>query len=154
MKNNRPRALAVLIAVFLIGIMIGVAGSYLWLKPSSEVSRSFEGKRPPPPRDPWPDLPEFNLTSEQEEKLKPIWKETREKLEALEREMHKKLVEGEKKRQEIMAENDRRVRAILNEEQKGKFDPWIEQVRKWRERSSRHMRQEPPKENRRKPDRY
>ena len=154
MKDDRPRALAVLIAVFLIGILIGAAGSYLWLKPSANMGRPMDGKILPPPDNPYPEPPEFNLTSEQKQKLEEIWKETGQKMGSLMQEQRKLEDDGFKKREAIMAENDQKVRAVLNnEEQKAMFDSWIEEVREWRKRSPRRMGQETSKENRRKPER-
>jgi hypothetical protein len=152
--KDRPRALAVLVAVFLVGILIGAAGSYLWFKPEADTPRAFDRRTPPTPSSPGgpsPEIPDFNLTSEQEKKLKIIWKETGEKLRSLMHEQREFMVDGDKKREEIIDENDRRVRAELNEEQKAIFDPWIEELRKQRQRSPRRMGPEPPKDNRRKP---
>lgn len=153
MKDDRPRALAVLVAVFLIGILLGVAGSHFWLKSSTDMSRSLNRKSPLPSNGQPLEIPEFHLTSEQEQKLRKIWKETGEKLRALMEEQSELMAEGEKKKENIWVENDRRVRAELNEEQKAIFDPWIEKFRNWRARSPRRMGSEPPKENRRKPER-
>jgi hypothetical protein len=156
MKDDRFRAFEVLVAVFLIGIIIGAAGIYIWQTSSKAIPESPEAKIPPqangpliPPNNPPPKTPEFNLTEEQEEQLRPIWRETGEKLRLLERQQRE---EGDNKRKEIWDENDQKVRSVLNQEQQEIFDVWIEEVRKWRERPLLRRRgMESPKENRKQP---
>ena len=41
--KDRPRALAVLIAVFLLGCLAGSAGSYFWLKKISGFKQEISG---------------------------------------------------------------------------------------------------------------
>ncbi len=154
MKDDRSRAFAVLVAVFLIGIIIGSAGIYLWQKPSKAVPALPEARIPLPPNGSpplsmsRPKVPEFNMTPEQQEQFGRILKETGEKMQALMNEQHEWEAKWYEKRKEIWIENDRKVREILNEEQKAKFDPWLEQLRKWRDRPPRRKSMESPKEKR------
>jgi len=154
MKNDRPRAFAVLVAVFLIGIIIGAAGIYQWQKSSAEEPGAINERYPPPPNDNPPKPPEFNLTAEQEDKLGEIWTDTREKLLALGHLQREWMKKGDDKRKEIWEENDRKVREILNDEQRAIFDPWLEKFRTWRERPPRRMGPEMPKENRKQSPRH
>ena len=149
--KDRPRALAVLIAVFLIGIVMGAAGSYLWLKPSYDISRFSESKRPSPPSNrpnDRPRFPELNLTPEQEKKFREIGMETWETMDALIKEQEAALA---KKRDSIFWENVSKTRAILDEEQKVKYNDWVEKVSDRWKSAPRRTRPEPLRDNRRKP---
>jgi len=156
--KDRPRALAVLVAIFLIGIIIGTAGSYFWLKPSTSDTTplSTPGSSLPPNgavRPKPPASPELNLTSEQEKQLKEIWSDTREKMQELGREQQGQMAELDKKRNEIWAEHDSKIRSVLDEDQEMKLNDWMRKFRDSRERSPRRMGPEQPKEKRRKSDR-
>jgi len=153
MKDDRSRAFIVLVAVFLIGIMIGIGGSYIWFKPSADMQRSSDGRYPLATNGSPPQPPEFNLTSEQEEELGVIWKETGEKLRSLMHEQRERMTAVNKTTKDIWDENDSKVRAVLNQEQKDQFDLWIEEVRGWRGQSLRRRGAEMPKENRKQPGR-
>jgi hypothetical protein len=156
--KDRPRALAVLIAIFLIGTIIGVAGSYLWLRPSDKTPRPFDG-RPPAASDAMPrsDFPELRLSPEltpgQKEQWAGIFKETREKMDVLGKEQRERMNEFDAKRNNIWKENDQKLRAVLNDEQKVVFDEWVEKKREWMEKAPRRKGPETPKEKRRKPER-
>jgi uncharacterized membrane protein len=158
MKSDRSRAFAVLVAVFLIGAIMGVGGTYLWLKPSAAAPRSIEERNAPtannqnPANSQPPKPPDFNLSSEQDEQLGSIWKETGERLQSLMHDQREMMTQADQKRKEIWDENDRKVRSVLNQGQKEKFDVWIKEVRNWRERPRRRG-MEAPKENRKQPDR-
>ena len=153
--KDRPRALAVLVAIFLIGIIVGTAGSYFWLKSSTSDTRPLNivGSPIPPngavrPKPPAP--PELNLTSEQEKQLMEIWSETREKMQELGKEHRGQMAELDKKRNEIWAEHDSKIRSVLDEDQEAKLNDWMQKVRDSREKSPRRMGPEAPKEKRRK----
>ena len=150
--RDRPRALAVLVAIFLIGILVGASASYLWLKPSPDSPRFSEGKHPsPPPNDSDRlDRPELNLTPEQEKKFMEIGMETRETMNAF---MEEQRIALDKKWESIFSENVRKARAILDEEQKVKYNEWVEKVRDRIKRAPRRKGPEPSKENHRKPER-
>ena len=155
--KDRPRALAVLVAIFLIGAIIGTAGSYFWFyKPSAVVDKPPDNRRPPspkaqaPPRFPWTDL---NMTSEQVEQFKEIGKETGEKFETLRKEQWKYEADLAEKRNRIWKESNDNIRSILNKEQMLVFDDWLEKSHDWFESAPRRMGPEQPKEKRRKSDR-
>jgi hypothetical protein len=159
MKDDRLRAFEVLIAVFLIGTILGATGIYIWQKPSEQTPlapgpKTFPPANGSPPQNmARPQVPEFNMTPEQEEQFGKILKETGEKMQALMNEQHQWEAKWFEKRREIWAENERKVREILNEEQRAKFDPWVEQLRKWRDRPPRRPGPEQRKEAGKKPER-
>jgi hypothetical protein len=154
MKDARPRAFAVLVAVFLIGILLGAGGFYMWLKPAAASGvRPNDGRFPQQPsvnnvRPDRPSPPDFKLTSEQQEQLGNIWKETGEKLQALAHDQDKQRALGEAKRQEIWAENEAKARNVLNEEQRADFDAWIDKIHYLQEQTSRRKGPIPQNENR------
>jgi hypothetical protein len=136
--KDRPRALAVLVAVFLFGIIIGAAGSFFWLKPSDEVIRPYNRSRPPAPppqmQDPKKILPQIlQMTPEQEAQYDKFIEETFKQLDALRMGQRSKSFE-------IWSEFNRRLRAILDEEQKKKFDAFRENAEEMRDRDGK----EPP----------
>ena len=128
--KDRPRALAVLVAVFLVGIIIGVSGSFFWLKPYNEVVIPSDRRRPPPPgmQDPKKLLPELlQMTPEQETQYDKFLSETWEKLGALE-------TDRRSKANEIWSELNSRIKAILNEEQEKKFNEFLKNMEEGREK--------------------
>jgi hypothetical protein len=153
MKDDRSRAFAVLLALFLIGLIIGVGGSYLYFKPSRNMPGPFDRGRFPQPQAqngqragiPKPGIPEeLNLTPEQLKKWDEILKETNEKMETLRNEWEKYNKEiwdsqWAPKVKEIWAENESKARAALNGDQKVKYDIWIEKVHKYMERMGQRM---------------
>jgi hypothetical protein len=153
--KDRPRALAVLVAIFLIGIILGTAGSYFWFKPSAAVDKPPDNRRSPSPKmQARPRFPfdELNLTSEQVEQFREIGKDTGEKFEALGKEQWKYEAELAEKRNRIWEENNNKIRSILNEEQKVVFDDFLEKSRYWFESTPHRMGPETPKEKRKKPE--
>jgi hypothetical protein len=160
--KDRPRALAVLVALFLVGIVLGAAGSYFWLKPSADTARTFRDMRPspPPPKElVRPKYPELDLTMEQAEQHANIYAETREKLrdiDAKNRQQMWELMKGqtanlEKQEDAVWDEAYPKLIAVLNEEQKVEFDKFWEEARDYGEKLRQRRRFEPPKDNRRKP---
>ena len=154
--KDRFRALAVLIAIFLVGILTGAAGSYFWLKPPADAGNPSGEMLPPPlPKSPpRPEFPELDLTPKQKEQFGEIMEETRGKMdnmmEVLRKEQRAAL---DNKRDSILAEHNRKVSSILNEEQRVKFNNFVTEWNEWLKKAPRHARPEPPKENRRKPER-
>jgi len=130
--NDRPRALAVLIAVFLAGAIVGAAGSYFWPKKPVEPPIRVRGNGPTLSRGAGrPNLPEMlKLTPEQEKLGSEIMAESRRKLETLRSEQAPKI-------EAIRAETNRKLLAILNEEQRKSFEG---QLKKWEE-----MRKQAPR---------
>lgn len=154
--KDRPRALAVLVAIFLIGAIIGTAGSYFWFKPGAVVDKPPDTRRLPspkgqaPPKFPWNEL---NMTSEQVEQFREIGKETSAKIETLRKENWKYEADLAEKRNNIWKENNSKIRAILSEEQKVVFDDFMEKSHDWFESAPRRIGPEAPKEKRRKTER-
>jgi Spy/CpxP family protein refolding chaperone len=156
--KDRRRALAVLVAVFLVGIVLGAAGSYFWLKPSDDAVKTFEDMRPPAPKGlVRPNFPELNLTPEQQEKHAEIYAETREKLKEIDAEnrerMREQLTNLWKQEDAVWDEAYPKLIAVLNEEQKVEFDKFWVKARDYGQRLRRRRESEPPKENHRKPER-
>ena len=159
MKDSR-RALAVLVAVFLVGIVLGAAGSYYWLKPSVDNVRTAQNM-PPPPSPPKglvrPKFPELNLSQEQREKHAEIYAEAREKLKKINEENRDRMLEQManlgKQEDAVWDEAYPKLIAVLDEDQKVKFDQFWEEARDYGHRLRRHRGLELPKENRKKPER-
>jgi len=122
--TKRPQALAVLIAIFLLGGILGATGSYYWFKQTSvSQDRSIENK--PPPRR--PRLYEFlEMTPDQKDRFGEIMSEFRVKLEALKKEQEPKIEAFQKeqapKYEALRTETDRKILSILNEEQRKKYN--------------------------------
>lgn len=150
--KDRFRALAVLAAVFLVGIIIGVAGSHYWLKPATETVRISDNELPPPrERLARPPFPELNLTDDQKKKFGEIMAETRKKFEEIEKLQREQMIDLDRKRNAILTDHNSKVDLILNDDQKVKFDNFVKEWNEWLERAPRRMRPDPPRENRRKP---
>ena len=136
--TNRPRALAVLIAVFLVGCIAGAAGSYYWIKQNTQVQshRREEGPLGFQGRQRWQDLlRSLQLTPEQDARFKEImtdsWKQMeqlRKQSEPLRRQMNTMMDEQIPKVEAIRAETNRKFAAILSPEQKKKFDVFLKEA--------------------------
>jgi len=130
--TDRPRALAVLITVFLLGCIIGSAGFYYWFEKSQDVPVVNERNRssPGPPRQSLPEL--LQLTPEQEKRYKEIMAEAWKQHQSLRSEQEEMLGALRDKQapkiQEIWAETNRKFSEILNEEQKEKFDAFLKEM--------------------------
>jgi Spy/CpxP family protein refolding chaperone len=128
--TNRPRALAVLIAVFLVGCIAGAFGSYYWLKKDRNVRGRHEENGPPPPQG-HPRLPELlQLTPAQDARSKEIMAETRKQLEALRTDQAPTI-------EAIWADTNRKFLAILNPEQQKKFNAFLKEREEMRYRMPR-----------------
>jgi Spy/CpxP family protein refolding chaperone len=110
--KNRSSALAVIIAVLLIGCLLGMAGYHFLGKalqkhpPVSDLQRTQGHADRLAIR--------LNLTGEQEAKLKAMLEDSRRQIAASRTEWNAKL-------QDIRAKTNERIASILNEEQKKKF---------------------------------
>ncbi len=142
--TDRPRALAVLITVFLLGCIVGSAGFYYWFGKSRGTPDVpvANGRGGPPQLPERPKLPEIlQLTPEQEERFREIMLESRKQTEPLmieRQEMeHQLRAKQGPKINEIWAETNRKFMALLNEEQKAKYDAFL------KERDS--MKRRPPR---------
>jgi hypothetical protein len=145
--TDRPRALAVLITVFLLGCIIGSAGFYYWFekKPNIPVANGRNGLPPGPPRQSLPEL--LQLTPDQEKRYREIMSEAHKQHESLRREQEemwdKLRAEQAPKIKEIWAETNRKFSAILNEEQKERFDAFLKEMEAMRKRPPRGRGFEP-----------
>ena len=149
--KERPQALAVLIAVFLFGCLVGSAGSYLWLKRSPDLNRRSPDlnrrypdfgdnglKNGPLPR---PEPPNFKiilqLTPEQDARIKEIVAESRKKMAEFRKQTDAFHFEQNAKIRAILSEMNRQLTSILNEEQQKKFDAWQKEFENARRRPPR-----------------
>ena len=141
--SNRPRALAVLIAVFLLGGIVGSAGSYFWFGNlrSTPVERARNGPPQMPERKTLPEL--LNLTPDQVTRFREIMSEARQKLGALRIEHEELSQEQAPKIEQIWADTNRKFSAILNEEQKEKFEAFLKEMETMRKRPPRGRGFEP-----------
>lgn len=126
--TDRMRALAVLIAVFLVGCALGATGSYYWV---SRVDSSTQTLEPQPqPQSPRTRDPGNNrriaeilqLTPEQESRFREIMADSRKEIEAIRSEELPKI-------QSAQAEINRRISELLTEEQRKKFDDYLNSSR-------------------------
>jgi hypothetical protein len=126
--TNRPRALAVLVAVFLLGGILAAGGTYLWLKNLQDPERRAMQNRFPggPPQGRMRMQESLQLTPEQEEQFGKIMSESRRQMEAVRAEQQPKIdaifSEQQTKMEAIVADTNRKVMAILNQEQQKKFE--------------------------------
>jgi Spy/CpxP family protein refolding chaperone len=111
--KNRTRAVAVVVAVLLIGCILGVAGYHFFFEkrdqPKPAVSNSghvsgHAGRL----------VERLQLTKEQEKQLGEILEDSRRQIETGRNEFNSKM-------QEIRGKTNERIAAILNDEQKQKF---------------------------------
>ncbi len=114
--NVRQRALAALVAVFLIGSIAGGGVVYLFLG-KARASETWSGGRPHGGLK----LGEvLQLSKEQEVQFRKIMAESRQRFEAARAETAPKF-------QAIRMETDKKIFAILNEEQKKKFEAFLKE---------------------------
>jgi Spy/CpxP family protein refolding chaperone len=147
--TNRPRALAVLIAVFLVGCIAGASGSYYWLKKDAAIRNHRRDEGPPGSqgRQRWMQLlSSLQLTSEQDARFKEIMAESRKQVEPLWKQQEPLLKQMDPLRRQldamrdeqfakldaIRAETNRKFSAILNPEQKKKFDAFLKESEEMR----------------------
>jgi Spy/CpxP family protein refolding chaperone len=152
--TDRPRALAVLIAVFLVGAIAGAAGSYYWLKPNTEVQthRRQDGPQGVQGRQRWMELLHaLQLTPEQDARFKEImmdsWKQMeplRKQGEPLRKQMDAIRVEQMRQIEAIRADTNRKISAILNPEQKKQFEAFLKEAEDMGRRMPRGREFEPP----------
>jgi Spy/CpxP family protein refolding chaperone len=135
--TDRPRALAVLVAVLLVGCIAGAAGSYYYLKQDVETRRSRREEGPPFPqgRQRLPEL--LQLTPEQDARFREIMMGSRKQLEALRAEQIPKI-------DAIRAETNRQFSDILNPEQQKKFEAFLREWETIRRHPPRNRDFEPP----------
>jgi Spy/CpxP family protein refolding chaperone len=159
--TNRPRALAVLIAVFLVGCLAGASGSYYWLKKEVDVRNRHRDEGPPGPqgRQRWMQLlHSLQLTSEQDAQFKEIMTESRKQVDPLWKQQEPLLKQMDPLRKQldvmrdaqfdkldaIRAETNRKLLAILNPEQKKLFEAFLKESQEMRRRPPRGREFGPP----------
>jgi hypothetical protein len=129
--NNRVRALESLVAVFLLGLVIGMGGALLWVDRSSQnaavtAPRFGTGFKKNPIK-----LAELlHLTPEQDAKVKAIFEETRRQSAALSKEMGPKF-------EDIRNQANSKIAELLNDEQKKLWEEFLRQRDETRNRSAR-----------------
>ena|SRR2546425_12419288 len=112
--NVRQRALAALVAVFLIGCAAGGGATYLFLGKARASENSRGGRLSK--------LTEvLHLSQQQEAQLREIMAESRRRFEAARAETAPRF-------QAIRMEADKKIFAILNEEQKRKFEAFLKEM--------------------------
>ena len=159
--TNRPRALAVLIAVFLVGCAAGASGSYYWLKKDSD-SRNRHREEDSPGlqgRQRWMQfLQSLRLTSEQDAQFKEIMAESRKQVEPLWKQQEPVLKQMDPLRKQLDAmreeqfakldairtETNRKLSAILNPEQKKLFEAFVKEAESMRRYPPRGREFGPP----------
>jgi hypothetical protein len=125
--NDRPRALAVLIAVFLTGCIVGVAGSYFLIRSKPAlVFRGFGGGGAPFGRPPeggrQKRLPEaLKMNPEQEKQLNKIMEDWRNQLDSLRSTQFAKF-------EETRSEANQKIAAILNQDQRKDFEQYLKKM--------------------------
>lgn len=143
--KDRVRAIVVLIAVFLIGCLLGISGSYFWFKKYSSAQNIIQREYGPPPPHGRQRLPEFlNMTPEQETRFGEIMQETRRKLDAVQMEQRPKI-------DAVVEEANQQISSILNEQQKKKFLDYLQDIKNWRSRDHGNRRFGPPPDSDRGP---
>jgi Spy/CpxP family protein refolding chaperone len=137
--KDRMRALAVLVAVFLLGGVIGASVFYYLPGKPQRYSTPGEGRNGSSIRiQEHQRLPNFlELTQEQQTQFREIMAESWKQLDALR-------IEQTPKIKAIQAETNRRLLEILNPEQQEKFKAFLEEMKNRRERSSRRRGPAPP----------
>ncbi len=138
--KDRPRALAVLVVVFLVGCIAGASALFLWSgKPQQSPTPSRERRSGSSIRiQERQRLPNFlELTREQEAQFREIMAESWKQLDALR-------IEQAPKIEAIRSETNRKLLAILTPEQQQKFSAFLEEMNKRRESPTRRKAAEPP----------
>jgi Spy/CpxP family protein refolding chaperone len=135
--KERPRAIAVLISVFLLGCILGSAGSYFYFKKYSKLPMMAREGGPPPPHGQrrWPEL--LQMTPEQDARFNEIMRESRQRLDAL------SIEQGQKIRS-VLAETNQKISSILDDKQRKKFEELLKEIESWRSRERRDRRFGPP----------
>ncbi len=134
--TNRPRALAVLIAVFLLGCVMGAGGMYLGLSHSRGADKRFSQNYPPGPPQGRQRMKELlELTPDQEAEFGRIMAESRKQMDDI-RAQDRPKIEGifsaqQPKIEAIFTETNKKLMAVLNPEQQKKFEGL------WKEMNSR-----------------
>ena len=149
--KDRPRALAILIAVFLAGILVGSAGSYFYLKKSQDpfirppdfANGAMKGGPMPRP-EPMSFKEILQLTPEQDAQFKAILEESRKQMTEFRKLTDAFHREQDAKIQAIIAKMNVRLNEILNADQRRKFAAWQKDFESRRRRPPRRRDFPPP----------
>jgi len=126
--TDRPRALAVLISVFLVGCILGTVGSFVWMKrPFGPFNQEIRNGPPGPGQERRRMADLLQLTPEQQTRFREIMAESRKQLFQLQLEQSPKI-------QSIRNETNRKLVAILNEEQQKRFESFLKEMESLRRR--------------------
>ena len=145
--SDRPRALAVLIAVFLLGGVVGSAGFYYWFeKPGNTlVERGRNGPPQMPDRQPLP--VRLHLSPDQEARFREIMSEARNQMESLRTEREKSWEALRAKQspeiEKIFADVNSKITAFLDDEQKKEYDVFLKEMETMRKHPPRGRGFEP-----------
>jgi Spy/CpxP family protein refolding chaperone len=123
--TERSRALTVLLAVFVLGGIVGAAAYHMWSLRASANDGAFG---PPFWRGRGPVMQDvLQLTADQQKQFDEIMRESGRRMQALQ-------AESAPKFKSIRAETDAKILAILNVEQKQKFEEFIRDMDRRMER--------------------
>ena len=130
--SDRMRALTVLVAVFLLGCLVGVAGFFVG---GNKVVVAGGPRGEAYGRGPQRLAERLQMSPDQEVRFREIMAESRKQLEAVR-------AESAPKAAAIRADMNNKLLAILNDDQKKKFDEFLKEMESRRE----HMRRRPDRE--------
>ncbi len=133
--NDRLRALLVLVAIFLLGCMVGAACFLVWGGRVVAARGSHAGE--PYARGPQRLAERLHLSSDQEVRVREILTESRKQMNALRTELAPRFAA-------IREDTDKKISALLNEEQKKQFAEFRKEMESRRERMSHRPDMMPP----------
>lgn len=147
--KDRPRAIVVLIAVFVIGCLSGWMGSSLYYRRSADLRiQDFRDRMTKngqmPRREPANFRELLSLTPEQYEQFTQILSESRKQMTEFRKQTDAFRSEQDVKIKAIISEMNSKLISVLNEEQKKKFAAWQKEFESRRERSPRRRDFPPP----------
>ncbi len=136
--SDRIRALVVLVAVFLLGCVVGAGAVFVW---GNKVVVAGGPRGDAYGRGPQRLVERLQLSPDQEARFREIMAESRKQLEAVR-------AESAPKAAAIRADMNKQVLALLSDEQKKKFEEFLKEVEARRERMRRSPDHELPRPGR------
>jgi uncharacterized membrane protein len=125
--SDRIRALAVILAVFVAGCALGGGAVYFWFHRTAAASSRVEQTGPLGGQR----LSEYlQLTPDQQARFRQILAESRTQIMSIRREALPRI-------EAVRADTHRKLAGILNEDQKKKFDQFVQEMAARRERMNR-----------------